>query len=314
MKNSVDAVRCEGLTKTFREVRALDGLTLSVPEGSIYGFLGPNGAGKTTSIRILTGLARAGGGRAWVDGVDLAKGGHDLAHRIGYLPEEPSFYGWMTPSEYLDYIGRIFGLDGGQRDARVAELLDLVGLADVAHRRIVGFSRGMRQRLGLAQALVNRPRVLFLDEPASALDPAGRREVLEMVERLRGSVTVFMSTHILADVERVCDTIGIIARGKLVTEARREDLLGRYAIPAYEVETHLEDSSALAAWAEGLRAEPWVDAVAVEGAHCRVQVSDVGPAGAMLLASLAEAHVPVIRYQVVQPSLEDVFLRLVAEE
>ncbi len=308
------AVRCEGLTKTFGEVRALDGLTLAVPEGSIYGFLGPNGAGKTTTIRILAGLARATGGRAWVDGVDLSQNGDELARRIGYLPEEPTFYGWMTPAEYLDYIGRIFGLDAAARQARVTELLDQVGLTEVARRRVAGFSRGMRQRLGLAQALVNRPRVLFLDEPASALDPAGRREVLEMVERLRGSVTVFMSTHILADVERVCDTIGIIARGKLVTEAGRKDLLDRFAIPAYEVETHLESAPALAAWADKLRQEAWAEAVTMDGARCRIQVSDVGQAGVRLMSSLAQDGVPVIRYKVVQPSLEDIFLRLVGEE
>lgn len=310
----MEAVRCKGLAKSFGKVLALDGLTLSVPEGSVYGFLGPNGAGKTTAIRILTGLARATGGQALVDGVNPAQDGAELARRIGYLPEEPAFYGWMSPAEYLDYVARVFGLDQDRRRARTTELLELVGLKEVAVRRIAGFSRGMRQRLGLAQALVNRPRVLFLDEPASALDPAGRREVLEMVERLRGSVTVFMSTHILADVERVCDTIGIISRGKLVTEAPRRELLARYAVPTYEVETHAENATQLAAWSRSLTGERWIENVTVDGSRCRVQVSDVDRGGAALLASLAQAGLPVVRYQVVQPSLEDVFLRLVDQE
>jgi len=310
----VDAIRCDGLTKTFGEVRALDGLTLTVPEGSIYGFLGPNGAGKTTTIRILTGLARASSGQARVDGVDLAQDGADLARRIGYLPEEPAFYGWMSPIEYLDYIGRIFDLDAEERRRRVSELLELVGLTDVSKRRIAGFSRGMRQRLGLAQALVNRPHVLFLDEPASALDPAGRREVLEMVEGLRGSVTVFMSTHILADVERVCDTIGIIARGRLITEAPRQELLSRYAVPAYEVETHPENAAALAAWAAALGDASWLQGVSLDGHRCRLQVADVERAGPLLMAALAQSGLPVVRYQVVRPSLEDIFLRLVNQE
>jgi len=310
----VDAIRCDGLTKTFGEVRALEGLTLTVPEGSIYGFLGPNGAGKTTTIRILTGLARASSGQARVDGVDLAQDGADLARRIGYLPEEPAFYGWMSPIEYLDYIGRIFDLDAEERRRRVSELLELVGLTDVSKRRIAGFSRGMRQRLGLAQALVNRPHVLFLDEPASALDPAGRREVLEMVEGLRGSVTVFMSTHILADVERVCDTIGIIARGRLITEAPRQELLSRYAVPAYEVETHPENAAALAAWAAALGDASWLQGVSLDGHRCRLQVADVERAGPLLMAALAQSGLPVVRYQVVRPSLEDIFLRLVNQE
>ncbi len=310
----MDAIRCDGLTKTFGEVRALEGLTLTVPEGSIYGFLGPNGAGKTTTIRILTGLARASSGQARVDGVDLAQDGADLARRIGYLPEEPAFYGWMSPIEYLDYIGRIFDLDAEERRRRVSELLELVGLTDVSKRRIAGFSRGMRQRLGLAQALVNRPHVLFLDEPASALDPAGRREVLEMVEGLRGSVTVFMSTHILADVERVCDTIGIIARGRLITEAPRQELLSRYAVPAYEVETHPENAAALAAWAAALGDASWLQGVSLDGHRCRLQVADVERAGPLLMAALAQSGLPVVRYQVVRPSLEDIFLRLVNQE
>jgi len=310
----VDAIRCDGLTKTFGQVRALDGLTLTVPEGSIYGFLGPNGAGKTTTIRILTGLARASSGQARVDGVDLAQDGADLARRIGYLPEEPAFYGWMSPIEYLDYIGRIFDLDAEERRRRVSELLELVGLTDVSKRRIAGFSRGMRQRLGLAQALVNRPHVLFLDEPASALDPAGRREVLEMVEGLRGSVTVFMSTHILADVERVCDTIGIIARGRLITEAPRQELLSRYAVPAYEVETHPENAAALAAWAAALGDASWLQGVSLDAHRCRLQVADVERAGPLLMAALAQSGLPVVRYQVVRPSLEDIFLRLVNQE
>jgi ABC-2 type transport system ATP-binding protein len=310
----VEAVRCEDLRKRFGSVQALDGLTLSVPEGSVYGFLGPNGAGKTTAIRILTGLARATSGRAWVAGVELGGGGEDVARRLGYLPEEPAFYSWMTPTEYLDYVGQIFGLSADERQTRTVELLDLAGLSEVAKRRIGGFSRGMRQRLGLAQALVNRPQVLFLDEPASALDPAGRREVLELVERLRGTTTVFMSTHILADVERVCDMVGIIARGKVVAEARREELLSRYAVPAFEIETSPDSGPALAAWASMVEQEPWVDGVAVDGHRARVAVSDTDRASVELVASLAAARLPLVRYEMVRPSLEDVFLRLVNQE
>jgi ABC-2 type transport system ATP-binding protein len=193
----------------------------------------------------------------------------------------------------------------------VTELLDQVGLGAVAARRIGGFSRGMRQRLGLAQALVNRPEVLFLDEPVSALDPAGRREVLELIERLRGTCTVFMSTHILADVERVCDTIAIVARGRLVTQASHDELLSRYAVPIFELETDAASAGLLAMWGESLRALPWIESTAMEGAVIRVVVRDVEIARRELLPTALAAGLTLTRYALVRPSLEDVFLRLV---
>ena len=306
-------IRVEGLRKLYGQVRALDGLDLTVEPGTVFGFLGPNGAGKTTTIRGLTGLAHATEGRAWVAGVEITAGGHGVARRIGYLPEEPAFYPWMSPREFLDHVGRVFGLSASERAARVKELLELVGLAEVGKRRIGGFSRGMRQRLGLAQALVNRPEVLFLDEAVSALDPAGRKEVLELIERLRGQCTVFISTHILADVERVCDTIGIIARGRLVTQARREALLAQYAIPAFEVEADSGFEAPLNGWAEALRQKSWVQSVLVSGLKGRVIVHEMETARRELLPSAMQAGLVLTRYEMLQPSLEDVFLRLVGQ-
>jgi ABC-2 type transport system ATP-binding protein len=311
------AVRIEGLCKSFGEVRALDGLTLSVESGTVFGFLGPNGAGKTTAIRILTGLARAGDGRAWVDGVEVvfrAANRRQVAERIGYLPQEPAFYAWMTARELLDYVGQVFGLSGAERQARTQELLELVGLEEAARRRVGGFSGGMRQRLGVAQALVNRPKVLFLDEPVSALDPAGRKELLVLIERLRGRCTVFMSTHILADVERVCDTVGIINRGKLVVKAPQEELIERYATPAFEVEVESGLAEQLRTWAETLRELGWVDSVAVERSTARVVVNDVGTARHELMGAAVGSGLALTRYEMVRPSLEDVFLKLVNAE
>ena len=308
-------IRIEGLRKTYGAVAALNGLDLEVETGTVFGFLGPNGAGKTTTIRILTGLAQASAGRAWVADMDVttANGAGQLARRFGYLPEEPAFYGWMTPREFLDHVGRLFGLPDAARKARTAELLELVGLADVAKRRIAGFSRGMRQRLGVAQALVNQPPVLFLDEPASALDPVGRKEVLDLIEHLRGRCTVFMSTHILADVERVCSNVGIIARGRLITQGPRAELLARYAIPAFALEADAGSEGALAAWAEAQRAQPWVTAVSVSGRTARLAVSDVAAAKQALLPAAVAAGLVLTRFEMVQPSLEDIFLRLVGE-
>jgi len=307
------AIRVEGLKKYYGSVHALDGLDLNVEPGTVFGFLGPNGAGKTTTIRILTGLARPTRGRAWVAGAEITADGRDVAHRIGHLPEEPAFYPWMTPREFLDHVARVFGLSASERVARTKELLDLVGLAEASQRRIGGFSRGMRQRLGLAQALVNRPEVLFLDEPVSALDPVGRKEVLELVGKLRGQCTVLMSTHILADVERVCDTIGIIARGKMVTEAKQEALIARYAVPAFEVESVNGFGDRINGWAETLRKTGWVKTVTVADQTARIIVNDVETAQRELLASAVQAGLVLTRYEMVKPSLEDVFLRLVGE-
>jgi len=308
----MSSIRIEGLVKTYGKVRALDSLELTVEPGTVFGFLGPNGAGKTTTMRILTGLARPTSGRAWVAGVDLSADGRHLARRIGYLPEEPAFYPWMTPHEFLDYLGRLYGLSGSDRAARVNDLLELVKLTEVRRRRVGGFSRGMRQRLALAAALVNRPEVLFLDEPASALDPAGRKEVLDLIEGLRGQCTVLMSTHILADVERVCDVIGIIARGKMIVQSRREMLLAQYATPVFEVEC--ADTTRLQRWADSLRQRAWVTAVSVENVIARVVVKDVELAKRELLASAVQAGLMLDRYEEIKPSLEDVFLRLVGEE
>ena len=307
----MNAIRIEGLKKTFGSFQALDGLDLEVAPGIVFGFLGPNGAGKTTTIRILTGLAHASAGHAWVAGVEVGKGDDHLARSIGHLPEEPTFYSWMTALEFLDYVGHIFGMRTAQCKARTKELLELVGLAESGKRRIGGFSRGMRQRLGLAQALVNRPKVIFLDEPASALDPAGRRDVLELITRLKGETTVFMSTHILADVERVCDMIGIINHGKLVTAAPREALMDQYVLPVFEVEGIPGAESAVRSWEEGLKKFPWYEFGNISAHTARVQVKDLEAARMGLLDSIRQAGLTIDRFEAVRPSLEDVFLKLV---
>ncbi|HEX9902054.1 MAG TPA: ABC transporter ATP-binding protein [Acidobacteriota bacterium] len=309
------AVRIEGLRKSFGRVKALDGLSLAVEAGSVFGFLGPNGAGKTTAIRILTGLARAHGGQAWLDGIDVtARGGRRAAALTGYLPQDPAFYPWMTAAEMLDYVGRVFGLTAGERRSRTAELLKLAGLEEAARRRIGGFSGGMKQRLGIAQALVNRPAILMLDEPVSSLDPFGRKELLELIDGLRGRCTVFMSTHILADVERVCDTVGIIDRGRLVVQSPKKELLEKYAAPVFEAAADRGQEAALGAWAEGLKKKPpsWLDTVALtDELTVRVLVRDLEAAKRELPELLVRSSLIFTRYEMVRPSLEDVFLKLV---
>jgi ABC-2 type transport system ATP-binding protein len=304
------AIEIKALEKRYGQVKALDGLDLSVDTGSVFGFLGPNGAGKTTTLRILTGLAKASGGQASIAGVPVSD--HQAVSRlIGYLPEEPAFYRWMTPLEMLDHVGRTFGQSSDERKRQARQLLELVGLTDVAKRRIGGFSRGMRQRLGLAQALMNDPQVLLLDEPVSALDPQGRKEVLEMIAALKDTATIFMSTHILADVERICDQVGIIDHGRLITAGKRSELLARYHTDAILIELEPGHEQALSSWLKGLKAT-WLSHLTMEGVTAHIQVKDIDLARKELLGSLGKLKLPVLKFEVSTPALEDVFLQLVS--
>jgi ABC-2 type transport system ATP-binding protein len=217
----------------------------------------------------------------------------------------------MTPREYLrDFIAPLYNLHGQVAALRADELLEIVGLTDATNRRIGGFSHGMRQRMGLAQALVHQPPVLLLDEPVSALDPAGRKEVLDLIETLRGKTTILLSTHILGDVERVCDVVGIIAKGRLIVQARRDELLARYATPLFEIES----DNGFGHWLEWVRKQAFVTNVTVSNHTARLLVTDVHKAQKALLESLAREALPVRRFEMVQPSLEDVFLRLTGKE
>lgn len=312
MARSDVAIRCEGLSRRYGEVQALCDLSLDIPTGTIFGFLGRNGAGKTTTIRLLTGLARPTTGAAWVAGVETTRADSAARQVFGYLPQDPAFYSWMTPVEYLNYVGQLFAMDDARRRQRVAEMLELVELQDAAERRIGGFSGGMIQRLGIAQALLHRPPVLFLDEPTSSLDPAGRHAVLDLINRLRGEVTVFLSSHILGDVERVCDTIGIIRQGELLLVAERDELLERHAGNVVALEVDRESLAALDGVVAELQARPWVSGVQRDGSRLRVTVNDVPRARRELLPLLAQQQLSLLRLEWVRPSLEEVFLTISA--
>jgi ABC-2 type transport system ATP-binding protein len=303
-----------GLTKRYGGgVVALDNLNLNVPSGTIFGFLGPNGAGKTTTLRLLTGLATATGGSGTVAGVRIGGTGGELARNIGYLDQDPRFYGWMRGRELLNMVGQLHGLHGAALRQRVGEVLEIVGLTEAGHRRIGGYSGGMRQRLGIGQALINQPRVLFLDEPVSSLDPEGRRDVLEIISKLRGTATVFMSTHILNDVERVCDRVAILNYGHLVVEGPIDELLDRYAQPIYELEPEPQQPGAIDRLAAAMRGQVWAGEVKTTPDTVRVFVTDPKVAGPAILPLVVASGVNLVRYERARPSLEDVFLRLVAE-
>jgi len=226
----VPVIECRGLSKSFaatigkRRVDSLQPLTMAVEEHEVFGFLGPNGAGKTTTIKLLTGLIHASGGEARLFGEPV--GNAKARALLGYLPEHPYFYDHLTGMEILDYVGRLFGLASHERTKRAKRLLERVGLAHAADQRLRGYSKGMLQRIGIAQALINDPPLLILDEPMSGLDPIGRKDVRDLMLELHAErKTIFFSTHILSDVEVVCDRIAILDRGALVTLGPLSDLL-----------------------------------------------------------------------------------------
>lgn len=300
------AVEIEGLTKRFGDAVALDSLTLSVPAGSVFGFLGPNGAGKTTTLRILTGLAEPTSGTARILGHDLRERSDEVRRATGFLPDVPGFYPWMTGREFLTFAGRLFGLEGTALDERVTSLLGMAGLGDT-RTRIGGYSRGMKQRLGIAQALVNAPRLLLLDEPTSALDPIGRREVLEMIGALRGRTTVFFSTHILGDVERVCDTAAILHRGRVAAHATVAELKRRGATDHIDIEVD-RDAEGLAA---RLRGAAWLHSAEVSGLGLRVTVLDLDAAAREIPAAVTALSLGLRRFEISEGSLEELFVTLV---
>lgn len=301
-----DAIEMRALAKHYKETRALDGLDLVVPEGSIFGFLGPNGAGKTTALRILTGMARPTSGGASIFGHDVVHATNEVRSLVGFLPDVPGYYPWMTAEEFLRFSGRLFGIEASVLDARVRSLLDLAGLSGVA-QRVGGYSRGMKQRLGVAQALINAPRLLMLDEPTSALDPMGRKDVLDMIAALRGKTTVFFSTHILTDVERVCDTVAILDRGRVVRQASIAELKaeGHAVRVLVEVEQGAEQLEAV------LSAQPWTVECSRTGEIIRCVVEDTRAARRAIPALVAEHGLALVRMVGEEPSLEDVFVGLV---
>jgi ABC-2 type transport system ATP-binding protein len=305
------AIETRGLTKRFGAILALDRLDLVVPRGSIFGLLGPNGAGETTTIRILTGLARPTAGSASVAGVAVGLDEPELRRRLGYLDQDPRFYGWMKGRELLELVGRLHGLAGSELRSRVEEMLVRTGLTVAAERQIGGYSGGMRQRLGIAQALLHHPQILFLDEPVSSLDPEGRRDLLELIAGLRGEATVVLSTHVLSDVERICDRVAILDRGRRVAEGPLAELLAVHARPLYRLVPAPGQDAAIAALVDQLRAATWTNDVSAAAGLIRVTVSNPDAAAGGILPLVAAAGVVLESFERARPTLEEVFLELV---
>lgn len=235
----MDMLHITNLSKRFGDKEVLKGLTLSVPEHSIFGFIGKNGAGKTTTMKTVLGLLKPDAGEVSVAGEKVVYGQTATNRHIGYLPDVPEFYSFMTAPEYLSFCGEITGIPKSEVKPRSSELLSLVGLDGETHR-IKGFSRGMKQRLGIAQALLNRPKLLICDEPTSALDPVGRKEILDILFSIREQTTVLFSTHILSDVERICTDVAFLDNGAVDVQGKLSAIKAKYRTKEYLPETGVE--------------------------------------------------------------------------
>lgn len=231
----MDMLQIKNLRKRFGDKEVLKGLELSVPEHSIFGFVGRNGAGKTTTMKAILGLLQVDDGEIYVSGKKVVYGQTSTNRYIGYLPDVPEFYSFMTPREYLRLCGQSLDMKKADIEERSTELLALVGLADEKHR-IKGFSRGMKQRLGIAQALLARPKLLICDEPTSALDPIGRKEILDILLSVKGETTVLFSTHILSDVERICTDVAFLNDGKIAKQGTVNELKRTHCREEFMVE------------------------------------------------------------------------------
>jgi len=308
---STTAIRTENLTRDFATVRALDGLSIDVPSGQIFGFLGPNGAGKTTTINLLLGLLEPSEGRAEVMGFDTRTEAHQVRERVGALLEHTGLYEQMSAEDNLEFYGRVWRMPSSERQARIRELLAHMGVWDRRKERVGKWSKGMKQKLALARALFHRPALVFLDEPTAGLDVMAASAVREDLEALaeREGMTVFLTTHNMAEAERLCSRVAVIRQGQLVALGRPDELRARTGGPRVEIVGRGFDEHALAL----LRARPEVAQVEAHNAHLTIdmrQEADTAP----LIGLLVSAGVQVEEVRRGKASLEEVFVTLMEEE
>ncbi len=296
----MDMIRITDLYKRFGDKEVLRGLNLSVPGHSIYGFIGKNGSGKTTTMKTVLGLLKADSGDIIVNGEKVVYGQTDTNRYIGYLPDVPEFYSFMTAKEYLRFCGEIAGMSRLEIEERTKELLTLVGLSNETHR-IKGFSRGMKQRLGIAQALLSRPKLLVCDEPTSALDPVGRKEILDILLAIKDQTTVLFSTHILSDVERICTDVAFLKDGVVDIQGKLSDIKTRYRSNEYMIETENDSDTVIL-----LNAFP----EAKEIDRNKVTFLENKYSASEVLRFVADHRISLLKVERLEPSLEDLFMEV----
>lgn len=300
----MDMLTLSHVSKRFGTHQVINDLSFQVPENTIYGFIGQNGAGKTTTMKMILGLYPMDAGTIQVNGKNVTYGQTRTNRYIGYLPDVPEFYGYMTPPEYLKLCGEITGISETQMKTRIPELLELVGL-EKANKRIQGFSRGMKQRLGIAQALLNQPKLLICDEPTSALDPIGRKEIIDILRSVKNKTTVIFSTHILSDVERICDEIGLLNDGKLALHGSLEEIRNLRKSDGFEIEFQsAEDAGQFEEILEGGKRIG------------KTQLEYIGRTQKDMTAAmklLYDHHIYPLKLEMREPTLESLFMEVVGK-
>jgi ABC-2 type transport system ATP-binding protein len=297
-------LQAHDLTKTFASKQAVKSINFEIKEGRCITLLGPNGAGKTTTLRMLSGLLTPTSGSIKLSG--LAEG-VDIRTVIGYLPQYPAFYTWMTGREYLNYVGRLSKLDKKLSQQRADEMLIKVGLTDARNRRISGYSGGMKQRLGLAQAMMHQPKLVILDEPVSALDPLGRREVLDMMREMKKETTIMFSTHVLPDAEEISDDILIMRDGEIVIAGELNTVMDEHRQPIIR----LRGEESLEKWQVAFTKLDGVQQVDCHGEYAEIRVSDRDLSRTAIMQLLAQENIAIRKLEIAQLSLEDLFMKAV---
>ncbi|WP_252187547.1 ABC transporter ATP-binding protein [Anaeromonas gelatinilytica] len=302
-------IRAENLTKRYGNNKVLNGVNFNVEKGEIYGFLGHNGVGKTTTMNILAGIIGYNDGDITLNSLDMKNNRSNLKGMIGYLPEEPKFYPYMTSNEYLTFIGEVLGFNKNKIKVRNKELLELVKLEKSSNRKIGGYSRGMKQRLGIAVSMYNNPEILLLDEPSSALDPTGRKDVINIIKNLKNlGITVFLSTHILSDIERICDKVGILYNGKIILEEKLDMLKQRYLHSIYDIEF---ENNINQETIDEIK-EDWIKDIEVKDNIMNLHV-DENIDSRDIIALLSELNIPILSLNLRRSNLEDIFIKVVNE-
>ena len=304
----MDSLIIENLSKSFGSNNIIDDISFSVPEGSIFGFLGENGAGKTTTMKMILGLLKKDDGIIKVCGEEVYYGETKTNRFIGYLPDVPAFYRYMRPTEYLKLCGEITGMDSKILKNRIEEILNLVGLEN-NNKKIGGFSRGMKQRLGIAQALLNEPKLLICDEPTSALDPVGRKEILDILLKIKGKSTVIFSTHILSDVEKICDSIAILHKGNIalsgevekLKQGKRKDVLSIEFIEETDLNKFMMFEKIL----------NYKEHINVEGKNVFISSNNIDKVQRYVLYELGKENILPAKIEILEPTLENLFMEVV---
>lgn len=293
----------KNVTKSFKGKIAVNNFSMELQAGECVGLIGPNGAGKSTLIKVISDITNPTAGEVLLNGIKISK----MKSEIGYLPQYPNFFHWMTAREMLTFMGQLSGLKKEELSKSIPKMLEKVGLKEEENAKVSTFSGGMKQRLGIAQALLHKPALIVMDEPVSALDPIGRREVLNLIEEIKKDTTILLSTHILSDAEEICERFVIIKDGTKIEDTTITELLHRNRENKLIIEITAKDQN----WIEVVKKLPYVKNVEVVGLKIKVKVESIEINKNMLLQNALEHKVDIVKFKMSNDTLEEIFLKLV---